>query len=309
MMFNAFSQSDPQYSHYMYNQMAYNPGSAGADENEIVLNMLRRDQWVGFNGAPSTSNLNVSAPFTLFGRDHGAGLSVYLDEWGFNGDLAIDLSYAFKINIGDGTLGLGINGGLKQWKLDPEGEWSLPTGAEYDNELPIRDRNINKFDAAAGLFYKTDEIFLGLSATHLLGTPSGFDIVTDGGGTSQTVDYFYSPHFYVNAGYIFQLTNPAFELFPSVLITSDAQTSKLDMNTTLVYNKRFWGGLSYRVGAAITGMAGIELIENLKIGVAYDFGTNDIREHAPEIYEFFATYSFSLSVEKVPKQYKSIRYL
>ena len=48
------AQQDEQFSHYMYNQLDFNPGSAGSKE-AINASLLGRRQWVGIDGGPTTS--------------------------------------------------------------------------------------------------------------------------------------------------------------------------------------------------------------------------------------------------------------
>ena len=70
------------------------------------------------------------------------------------------------------------------------------------------------------------------------------------------------------------MSNPAFEFLPSVFVQSDAKVTKIDLNATFMYNKKFWGGVSYRVGAAVVGMVGLNILNGVKIGYSYDFDTS-----------------------------------
>ena len=54
------AQQDPQITHNMFNKFMYNPAVAGAYP-ELHATLLHRSQWVGIDGAPSTSNLNAHA--------------------------------------------------------------------------------------------------------------------------------------------------------------------------------------------------------------------------------------------------------
>jgi type IX secretion system PorP/SprF family membrane protein len=295
------AQQDPQYSHYMFNQMAYNPAYAGSSP-DIVSNLTWREQWMGFVGRPQIQNLNVSVPFKLLNMQHGAGLTVYNDVIGNYVSQNIGLAYSIKFKMGDGNLGIGTQVGATIRTFDIQEEWKTSTfNSAWSGP---KDENDNNLDINAGLYYNTDELYLGISATHVYA--SEFEYVNEDGNkiTEQL-----KPHYFLTAGYVISLTNPAFELFPSVLISSDAQTSKYDINTTVIYNNKIWGGLSYRVGAAVTGLAGFEPIQNLRIGLAYDFGTTDFNQFAPSTTEVFVNYNFSLKVEKLPQRYKSIRYL
>ena len=70
---------------------------------------------------------------------------------------------------------------------------------------------------------------------------------------------------YITAGYLFQLANPMFEIIPSFLIQTDLRSNHIYLNTNLRYNKKFWGGVSYTVGGAITALAGVELLNGILV--------------------------------------------
>jgi type IX secretion system PorP/SprF family membrane protein len=111
------------------------------------------------------------------------------------------------------------------------------------------------------------------------------------------------------AGYNIQLSNPAFELLPSVFLQSDARMTKIDLNTTLLYNKKFWAGVTYRVGAAIVGMVGLEILNGVKVGYSYDFDTSALTSFSKGSHEVMIGYSFTVGMDKIPQKYKSIRFL
>ena len=60
----AKAQQDPQYNLYQFNQMVINPAYAGARDGLSVVASVR-NQWAGFKGAPTTSNLTTQE-FTVY---------------------------------------------------------------------------------------------------------------------------------------------------------------------------------------------------------------------------------------------------
>ena len=115
--------------------------------------------------------------------------------------------------------------------------------------------------------------------------------------------------FYIHTGYNFQLANPLFEIKPSIFIKSNGQGSQFDFNAILAYNKRFWGGVSYRPGDAIVGIFGLELFNGVRIGYSYDFIVSKISKYSSGTHELTVGYCFDLSLDKTPQRYKSIRFL
>jgi len=305
----AYSQQERQVSQYMFDLISVNPGSAGSSDM-ISTHAIMRQQWVGIDGAPLGVVLNLDAPFKLFKAHHGIGTSIWYDEIGFNEDVNLSLSYAYQFNVGAGRLGLGISGSFMNRKLNPE--WVIPTSPLHvspDNDIaiPAGEQSEFIFDLGAGLFYRTEELYVGVSTTHIM--QDEFVYVTEGTSTATASTEKMIRHYYLTAGYDLQLSNPAFELLPSVMIQSDIRATKIDLNTTLMYNKKFWVGVSYRVGAAVVGMIGVDILNGVKIGYSYDFETTALSNYSKGSHEIMIGYSFNVGLDKIPQKYKSIRFL
>jgi type IX secretion system PorP/SprF family membrane protein len=305
---STYSQQERQVSHYMYDHISVNPGSAGSTDM-ISTTVLMRQQWVGIDGAPTNFILNLSAPFKLGGTHHGAGASLWRDEIGFNNDIHISVSYAYQFSVGNGRLGLGISGAYVNRKLDPV--WYVPLTPPFidpgsDDAIPKGDQSEMLFDLGAGLFYHTEELYVGISSTHILESEFTYQSESSTGGAANEK---MARHYYFTAGYNLPLANPLLEFQPSVFIQSDATITKIDLNTTLMYNKKFWAGVSYRVGTAVTGMVGLNILNGVRVGYSYDFDTSALTNFSKGSHEIMIGYSFMVGVDKIPQKYKSIRYL
>ena len=299
--FTCFSQQDPITSNYMYNTLTYNPGYAGTS-GMICATALNRQQWVGFEGSPSTTVFNISAPVSPFKINSGVGLMVESDNIGFNKDIKIALIYSYIAEIGQGKLGIGINAGMYNMTIDPE--WVIPSGDVFtppsgDPLIPESKESALAFDAGLGVYYRTDKYYAGLSVTHI-GQP---EIKLTKGVT------YLTRHYYLTAGYILQLSNPSFELLPSLYAMSDGRVIQFSATSLIRYNKKAWGGVSYRPGDALVGIVGIELFNGIRVGYAYDFPISDIRKNTSGSHEFLVNYCFNLSMGRSPMRYKSIRFL
>jgi len=295
------AQQDPQFSQYMFNQMAINPGYAGSNDM-ICATLLNRQQWVGFNGAPSSTVFHINAAIKPFGVSSGVGLFIMNDQAGFSKNLNISGSYSYRMDLGPGKLGIGLNLGMYNQSLEPE--WFIPnsdyhTDVNGDPLIPENNESVFVFDMGFGLFFKTDELYVGLSSTHLNEPKFKYSKGTP----------FLKRHYYFTSGYNFQLPNPLFEILPSIQILSDGATSEITLNANTLYNKKFWGGVSYKVGSAIIGMLGIQLFNGIQLGYAYEFPTSDIIQGTTGSHEFLVNYCFSLGMERSPRRYKSIRFL
>jgi type IX secretion system PorP/SprF family membrane protein len=302
---SAFSQQERQVSHYMYDHISVNPGSAGSSDM-ISTTAIMRQQWVGIDGAPVGIILNLSAPIKLGTTHHGVGASIWSDKIGFNKDINLSVSYAYQFSVGNGRVGLGISGSFVNRELDPE--WIIPNSpihSEDDAAIPDGNQNEFLFDMGGGLFYRTEELYVGISSTHILQSDFRYQ------GTSSTAEVKEKliRQYYLTAGYNLQLSNPALEFQPSIFLQSDTRLTKIDLNTTLMYNKKFWAGVTYRVGSAIVGMIGINILNGVRVGYSYDFETSALSNFSKGSHEIMVGYSFTVGMDKIPQKYKSIRFL
>ena len=295
----AFAQQDPQFSQIMFNQMSINPGFAGSSEM-INVNAINRIQWVGFDGAPTTTALSINSPISPFGFKSGIGLNILSDNPGFNKDLGLSLSYAARFKAGKGMLGVGLSGGFINNTIDPK--WNYPDVSGDDAIPPQEKESSMNFDMGFGMFYNTENMYFGVSGVHLSGTKMN----------SAKKTAYYTRQFYLTGGYTLNLPNPSWQFNPSAYVLTDLFLSQISLSANLKYNKKFWGGVSYRMGRlgeAITGMIGFELFNGLKIGYAYEFSLREISNYNDGSHEFMLGYSFTLKKERPPQQYKSIRFL
>ena len=294
-------QTDPVSSQFMFNQPLYNPGSAGSS-GLICATAMTRQQWIGFEGAPSTTLFHINAAVRPFGIRSGVGLSIVNDQTGFDTDNSVHLAYSYMMDLGQGKLGIGTNIGIFNKAIDPT--WNIPSGDQFtppsgDPLIPEGKESIISFDMGLGVYYSAPDYYAGLSVTHL-NEPR----------IKYTKGQPYIPRqFYAMAGYNLRLPNPSLELLPSILLYSDTRMFQATINTLVRYNKKVWGGVSYRAGDAMTGIFGIELYNGIRISYAYDFPLNDIRKSTSGSHEFLVNYCFDLSLGRSSMRYKSIRFL
>jgi type IX secretion system PorP/SprF family membrane protein len=296
-----FSQQDPLTSQYMFNTLTYNPGIAGTS-GMICATAINRQQWVGFKGAPSTTVFNISAPVAPFRIKSGVGLLIESDNVGFDKDVNLSLSYSYLTDLGPGKLGIGINLGILNKTLSPT--WQIPSGdvhtpASGDPLIPENKESFVAFDAGLGLYFKSEKYYAGLSVTHINQPKIKFSKGTP----------YVSRHYYLTAGYVLQLSNPSFELLPSVFAFSDGKVTQFTVTSLVRYNKKVWGGVSYRAGDALIGIVGFELYNGLRLGYSYDFTLSDVKTNSYGSHEFMVNYCFDLGLGKSPMKYKSIRFL
>ncbi|MCK4745771.1 MAG: type IX secretion system membrane protein PorP/SprF [Bacteroidales bacterium] len=300
VLLNLVAQQDPKFSQNMFLVPYLNPGAVGSGD-KICLAAAFRNQWTGLPDAPVTTLFSAHMPVSFLGRTHGIGLNLMNDNLAFNNDFLFSASYAFRIDLGMGSLGIGTNVGLANQSLTPDWQGADVINPEGDAAIPQSGGSVFGFDMGLGVHYSTDNLYVGVSTSHL--NQTSFDFPEDVAETKLI------RHYYLMAGYNIQLTNPMFEILPSLMVQTDVRSSHVYLNTNLRYNKRFWGGVSYSVGGALTALFGVELMNGIKIGYSYDFELSPLLKYNSGSHEITVRYCFDLSVDKSPQKYKSIRFL
>jgi type IX secretion system PorP/SprF family membrane protein len=297
---SAFSQQDPKFSQNMFMAPFYNPGAAGSSD-KICLGAAFRNQWTGLPDAPITTIFNANMPVHFLGQDHGVGLTFMNDNLAFNNDFQVHAVYAFRFDLGQGSMGIGVNAGLANQALTPDWKGADVIDTEGDVAIPQNGGSVFGFDMGLGVYYNTDNLYVGISTTHLNQTSFIYP--------EENAETKLIRHYYLMAGYNIQLSNPMFEIMPSLMLQSDARSNHIYLNTNLRYNKRFWGGVSYTVGGALTALIGIEMLNGIMIGYSYDFELSPLLKYNSGSHEVTVRYCFDLSVDRSPQKYKSIRFL
>ena len=294
----SLAQQDSHFSQGVFNLGYINPGSYGFDDDDMFSAIIaNRMQTKNIDGSPVTTVFNLNGGLKFI--NSGIGISVFNDKIGYLKTPGFNLGYSYIFELSKGKLGVGISLGMINSKYD-KSDWRLPDGGSGDPALPTGDVNATTFDAGLGVYYSTEKFFAGLSCSHI----NRAAITTSSPKTT------FGRTFYAVAGYryVFGFTDN-YELRPSIQIDTDLGVGKYTLNAHLFYNKKYWGGLSYRLDEAVVLTLGLELIKNLRIGYSYDYFTTQVQKYGGGAHEILVNYRFSISTEKRNNQRKSIRYL
>jgi type IX secretion system PorP/SprF family membrane protein len=301
------AQQDPQFTQFMHSKLIYNPGYAGTS-NAICATLQYRQQWVNFQGAPQTGLLSFDMPVL---SNLGVGINLMSDEIGAQKTFFARAAVAYNTNIGNkgGRLGIGIDGGMLQMKIN--NTWIAPEPGKDDASIPgyqatgsnVTNPNLSKvtYDLGFGAFFQIpNTMYIGLSSTHL---PA--QTIKGGGGD---VKFNMARHYYLVAGYT-KAINPRNDISANLKVKSDAATTQLDVNLTYEYNKFFWLGVSYRMEDAIAPMLGVRLLNSaLKIGYSYDYTMSKIKGYTSGTHEIIIGYCMTKKTTK-PTVYGNVRFL
>jgi len=301
LVFLAFNgliaQQDYQVTHYMYDNLSFNPGYAGMN-NSICATLIGRQQWTGFNGSPQSGILNVHAPVEFL--KGGVGITYVYDKLGFESNNIARLNYSYHMGLGAGLLGIGASVGILQKNITAD--WVTPSGNPWGQDPSILSDQMTGMvpDINLGVFYKTNELYLGLSTTHI------------GGFKMSTLNVQNVHHYWITAGYNHSFS-PDLILRPSLLIKSDASSTIMDINVNVLFKNMLWGGMTYRIGDELAPMLGGQYtLSNggtIRVGYSYGITTSVIGDYSNGSHDIMLNYCFNLSKPPVIEKSKNPRFL
>lgn len=292
----AKAQQDPQFTQFMFDRVSYNPAAAAID-GYLNATAFYRNQWTGFDGAPKTGLINVAMP--IFPIQSGVGITFYFDEIGQQTTLNALLSYNYQLKLGGGNkLAFGVALGMFNSKMGTD--WVATDGVDFDNAIPVTGESSTVFDASFGVVFRTQELYVGLSATHLPG------------GDLKNLNIELTQHVYFEAGYDFTLPGDAIKLIPNVLVKTDFSSTQVDVNLMAMWNNIVWIGVSYRLEDAIAPMLGVQLPVGkgeIRVGYSYDVTTSEIKNYSSGTHEIFLNYNMGIGKPLNKTKYNNVRFL
>ncbi|MGD1847519.1 MAG: type IX secretion system membrane protein PorP/SprF [Salibacteraceae bacterium] len=281
-----WAQQDPQFSFNRDNRLFPNPAYAGNGE-AICGQVLLRNQWTGFEGNPQTGLVSLHAPIReLHG---GLGLSIAADRLGQERTLFAKGAYAYRANLGDGMLSIGLGVGIINKSIGADHRTIGPNGIGDGSEDPRLNQNTvtaTKVDFDFGVYYQTNRLYFGLSTTHL--NRARVSDVQDFPNIPYELNYRVSRHYYLMSGYRFDFDGTPYALLPSIFVKSDAVSAQVSLDVRGLYRDRVWGGVGYRFQDALIASVGFQESLGditLRAGYAYDFTTSRLRSFSSGSHE------------------------
>jgi type IX secretion system PorP/SprF family membrane protein len=300
----ARAQYDAQFSQYFMAMGYYNPGYAGTSANLNTFAMYRL-QWLGWKGAPKSLFATADMPFAVKKVNLGVGAMLFSESIGLFSNTHFAAQLAYKQKLFGGILSIGLQPGIANVSFDgSEGKLNLgesPYHQQEDEAIPRVKASGMSFDLNAGIYYTHKNFYVGAGVMHALEPEMEME---------ENIFTFIGRSYNFTGGYNIQLTNPLYELQPSVFLKTDLTSFQADITARMVYNKMFNGGLSWRVNESVVVMLGATF-GNIQVGYAYDFPTRAVLLRATSgSHEVMVRYQVKLNKTKSGQyRHKSVRIL
>jgi type IX secretion system PorP/SprF family membrane protein len=228
--------------------------------------MLNRTQWVNIDGAPET--FTISAHTAMRNKNVGLGMYVFRDALGPTVTQGLMGTYSYRIYMGNSSLAFGLQFGFSYFDFN----WAAMNLKDQDYLFdPQEIRKITP-DANFGIYYQSNQIFLGFSSKQLLQNEFGYAI-KDGKSSFSKL----TRHFYMMGGFAMPIDDKIV-FRPSVMAKYTPHVPvQVDMNASFLFGNVFWVGVSYRSAKAITFMTEFKISDMLKLGYSYDLYLNELQ--------------------------------
>lgn len=273
---NSFAQHEigPALSSQIFSRINYNPAGIGNSDKLNIFN-LNRMQWIGFQGSPTTSVLNIH--YFNESLKSGFGGAFTFDKIGLNKQaINAKFAYAYNLDLSDkGLMSFGLSAGIDQFSKSFSGD----TYTKTTTDLLADESKLNP-DFDFGMEYSTPKLLVGAAVNHI-GMMAGPQTLSPG----QTYYGYVRGTFPINK----KIT-----LAPSVLYMNSSQSNVIDVSAVAFFNKLYWGGLNMRVGAAMSAILGMEW-KWLRVGYAYEMSLGETANVSSNTHELMLSFIIAKS--------------
>lgn len=279
---NIFAQQDPQFTQYMFNPVAINPGYTGSREI-LSTTLLYRHQWVGFGeGSPITQTLSIHAPFKR--QKIAAGLLIINDAYGPVRNTGYMGSYAYRFTMPVGKLSIGIRAGVFDLKYN-SGLIEYKDKADYFASMPNVRKVVSNFDF--GTYYYTKTFFAGIAFSHL----GNIRLIQDEATGQKRLNLL--KNFTATIGKAVAI-NDYWVFKPSAIFrTSGFIHRYADINLSFLYDNRIWLGAAVRTNSTFMFLTELNVTNKFRVGYSYDLTVGPLRSTNGGSHEIFMGYDFT----------------
>ena len=266
-----------------------NPAVAGT-RKKIDARLCYRNQWVGFEGAPTTMSLGIH---TRFYKKNvlGAGGFVFQDEIGPFKYLNIGGAFAYHATFDDAKLSIGAGGSYQS-----QGYLTNKITTQYRQDPAVNYsyiETLRKADFSFGVLYYNDRFYIGMAGNNLWGTT--FEYYKS--DTARKAVYKQVNHFNFAVGYNWMADESLIwensflaGFVPGVPILAD-YTLRLHFKEQLIL------GLGYRFKTAAVFQLGYTFKNTYQITYSYDLSTNRMKNTNSGTHELKLVFSSNLFEE------------
>lgn len=293
------AQNEMQFSDFTRLKSFYNPAVSGTD-GKLNVTAAYALQFLGYDNAPKTLYVGADIPVYFLNPHHGAGVSLFSDDFGMFNQQKLALQYAYNINLNKKTkLAIGAQVGMITEKIDPSG---LDVEETNDPALPTSEVSGNRVDVGAGVYVYNPKFWAGASVSHI--TAPLIEM-------NERYEYQIDRMYYLMGGYNIKLKNTLLTLQPSFMVMTDMENWREDVQCKLQYDyegKSLFLGVGYSPDISATFLIGGNF-HGVSLCYSYQMYTSGV-DMINGSHELTLGYQTDLDLfKKGRNKHKSVRFL
>jgi len=273
----SYAQQQMELSHIHYYPAMFNPAYV-ADNGDVNVQMLYRNQWLTLEGAPQSQAIVADLPIPYI--KSGFGLNISNDIIGEQRLTSIALAYKYNLQISEySKIGVGIQAGAFQYQLEgenlitPNGNYENNTVFHNDDILPNINVNTYQPKISSGISFTNSFLSTGLAVNYVLNARFA------GTSNENFKKYDIIPHYSYNLFINFPITDNI-EIKPALFVHSDLNVHQVNGMLRLGIGN-FDIGAGYRgytknSNDSVILLAGLQVVKNLLIRYSYDLGLSNL---------------------------------
>lgn len=267
------AQQLPITNQYILNAYALNPAFAGENGN-IEAFLGYRASWLGVEGAPKMSHVNLNA---AIGETMGLGLAIQSESAGSFEHIYGNISYAYHLKLNDDMYAsLGLEAMLYRNQIDNSKVLSQGLDPLLANAAALSGTT---YDAGAGAAFWMKNLTFGVAAKRLIGSRISYE------GDEQS--FFYAPGMHINSFLSYSIPvgkvggrarsrraskQPKYRIEPMAVVHYTGGSVFYDAVVNAMFKDRVWAGAMYRTDGSIGLHLGGALQERIIMNYSYEFG-------------------------------------
>lgn len=287
-----YTQQAPLYNQYHIVPLIYNPSYTGFNDG-VDVTLIRNQKWGNYGEGFNANSL--SAGTVLKDNKSGIGISLYNDYVGITSKLNAHLLYSYRIQLGEKmNLRAGVGVGVVDNRID----FSNIIVTDPNDPIVVNAIGDRKtmFDMNIGINFNYADFRIGFSMPQILGSKLVY-------ANSNASYYTLERQLVSNIGYSWYLNKDKGILInPEALLIYSFAGAPLHYSANLMFEleKVAWIGIGYKSSYSVSFNLGINVVKNLKFGLAYDYIINDVATYSSKPNaEIIIKYSIPPKVQKV----------
>lgn len=279
------AQQLPQISFKHQNVFLHNPASAGSSiSNEIKI--LHREQWAGFENAPSTSTISYSQKL---GNTSGLGGFLIHDRTFPTSRLIVNLSYAYIIEMEKLNLSFGLSGMIMQYRFNNE---NITYRDPLDPSLQFNAENRWRPEANAGIMLQNNRFYVSFAVNQIF--QSGFSPFSDG-----DLGLIKNSRLFCLSGQ-YHLAIDKHKISPGLYFTY-VKSSPLesDLSVNYSFNNKVFASIGHRWQDALNMSVGYKF-DRFNLAYSCDIITSSLRVSTSSSHEIMLIIDISKKAETTP---------